>query len=83
MCNNLYKSLTLTAIASMALAGAAVVHAATPSNAATASPTSNTLQACYTNCKKKYQDPTAYEGCMIECKNVDKLTNPTGSAPKR
>ncbi|KPK50964.1 MAG: hypothetical protein AMS22_11560 [Thiotrichales bacterium SG8_50] len=83
MCNNLCKRLTLTALASMTLVSAALVHAATPSNAATASPTSSTLQVCYAECKKKHKDPTAYEGCMIECKNVDKLANPAGTAPKR
>lgn len=82
MLSALFRNITLTAFAALALASTNGASAAA-SGSSSAPSASSSLQACYKTCEKKKSDATAYEGCMIECKKADKLSNPAGNATKR
>jgi len=83
MVANFSRRFRIAAIAAVMLASGAVVHAATQPGTSTAFPTPAATQACYTSCKKKYKDATAYEGCMIECRKANPVVNPAGNGVKR
>jgi len=82
MAANLSRRMQIAAIAAITLASGVVAHAATQPGTSTASPVSAALQACYTSCKKKHKDATAYEGCMIDCRKANPVVNPAGNGVK-